>query len=709
MKGFLRMMKLSFNFDRNWIKENRPIYGNPIRELEKFIKTQELKFVKSDTTSITIELDENSCKEKVDKIIGYIKEQYKLENAWNDIQIGGDINSELADFINGKKEIELKFEEKAVESVVDIPNEKSVGNKTEEKIETKIEEKVEESVVEKTANIPVVCYSPEVKTYLKELDTYIPMLKKMTAYECVWTQNLLIAMDEGYGYSDFLKEIANVFATHGFADKMEKDSWVKEMVVEQKPAAEQKYADWDQVLSYAKSCEKYNQGMKKKRVILSLDISEWQDELNTEKIRKYIRELAKCTINMLCVFRVPFMEYSVLQKLGAVLSDSMTIKLLPVSTISIENMVAYIKDSLKSMQCLLEDGCEADLEQLILNEKQDDSFYGYTTLDKLAREIVYKKAILNCADGVATSIITKENLKTILEQNEEQKDENPYDLLNKLIGMARVKEQIKETVVQIQTYQEMKKEGAKVDRPCIHMMFTGNPGTGKTTVARLIARIMKEEGILRKGHFYEVQARSLCGRYVGETAPRTNAICRDAYGSVLFIDEAYSLARRDNDRDYGKEAIQTLIAEMENHRDDLCVILAGYKKPMEELLELNHGLKSRIPYEIEFPNYSTEELTQIFMMMVEGKFAYEEGLKDVVQSFFANIPEEVMESEEFSNARLVRNMFERTWGKAAYRRSIKGEAQLELKKEDFLCASEMAEFKSLMKDKEKKRIGFSCE
>ena len=265
--------------------------------------------------------------------------------------------------------------------------------------------------------------------------------------------------------------------------------------------------------------------------------------------------------------------------------------------------------------------------------------------------------------------------------------------------------------MQIKTQQKLAKKGKKVARPAIHMVFTGNPGTGKTTVARILARMMKQAGILRKGHLVEVKGRDLCGQYIGETAPKTSAICRDAYGSVLFIDEAYSLFRDDfsSARDYGREALDTLVAEMENHRDDFCVIMAGYKDEMDAMLLGNAGLKSRIPYEIEFPNFTRDDLEKIFFTMLDGVFDYEDGLKNAVHEFFAGIPEETFSSKEFSNARLVRNLYERTWGKAAYRQSLDGSDDLRILKSDLAGAMSDSEFKKLMKKNDERRpIGFGA-
>jgi SpoVK/Ycf46/Vps4 family AAA+-type ATPase len=223
--------------------------------------------------------------------------------------------------------------------------------------------------------------------------------------------------------------------------------------------------------------------------------------------------------------------------------------------------------------------------------------------------------------------------------------------------------------------------------------------------------MMQQAGILRKGHLVEVKGRDLCGQYIGETAPKTSAICRDAYGSVLFIDEAYSLFRDEDAscRDYGREALDTLVAEMENHRDDFCVIMAGYKDDMDAMLKGNAGLKSRIPYEIEFPNYTRDDLEKIFFTMLDGTFEYEEGLRDAVHEFFAEMPEETFASKEFSNARLVRNLYERTWGKAAYRQSLEGGGDLRILKSDLAGAMSDSEFKKLMKKSaERRAIGFGA-
>ena len=188
--------------------------------------------------------------------------------------------------------------------------------------------------------------------------------------------------------------------------------------------------------------------------------------------------------------------------------------------------------------------------------------------------------------------------------------------------------------------------------------------------------------------------------------PGAWGICRDAYGSVLFIDEAYSLYRgADNDRDFGREALDTLIAEMENHRSDLVVIMAGYPDEMDTLMKGNPGLSSRMPYLIEFPNFTKDEMITIFKSMLTDTFKYEDELIVAMEQFFRALPQDFIESKTFSNGRFVRNLFERTWGKAAMRCQINGLKDVVLTADDFTRAASEKEFRSLQ-DK-RKSIGFT--
>ena len=277
--------------------------------------------------------------------------------------------------------------------------------------------------------------------------------------------------------------------------------------------------------------------------------------------------------------------------------------------------------------------------------------------------------------------------------------------LSELIGVEEIIKQIDKAINQVKVSQSMSEKGNDVERPSIHMMFRGNPGTGKTTIARIVAQKMKSAGILKKGNFFEYKGRDLCAEYVGQTTPKTTSICRDAYGSVLFIDEAYELYRGgDSGKDYGREALTALVAEMENHRDDMCVIFAGYTDEMNTMVKGNPGLKSRIPIYIDFPNYDREQLEQIFFKMLEGKFKYEPGVKKAAHEFFSSLGDDVLKSKEFSNARFVRNLFESVWGEAALRFDLSSDGELKITESDFKTAIDRVDLKS-MSEKKMGRIG----
>ena len=198
-----------------------------------------------------------------------------------------------------------------------------------------------------------------------------------------------------------------------------------------------------------------------------------------------------------------------------------------------------------------------------------------------------------------------------------------------------------------------------------HCVFTGNPGTGKTTVARILAKIYKNLGVVSKGHLIETDRAGLVAEYVGQTAVKTNKIIDSALDGVLFIDEAYSLISK-SENDYGKEAIATLLKRMEDNRDRLIVILAGYTKEMKDFIDSNPGLQSRFNRYIEFPDYSAEELLQIFeVSMKKYDYHFGEGTKEALQQYFKN--EVAHKDANFGNGRLVRNVFEKTLERQANR------------------------------------------
>lgn len=226
--------------------------------------------------------------------------------------------------------------------------------------------------------------------------------------------------------------------------------------------------------------------------------------------------------------------------------------------------------------------------------------------------------------------------------------------LDELIGLEEVKGEVKNIVARLQMDQVREKLGFKVPKSTRHIIMSGNPGTGKTTVARIMANIYKELGILSSGHLVEVDRAKLVAGHIGQTAIKTSAVIEEAKGGVLFIDEAYALASG-GENDFGKEAVDTILKAMEDHRDDLVVFAAGYSNRMKEFTEMNPGLPSRFNKELEFDDYSNQQLGQIFDLVAGGSdYKLDESGKQALEAVLSDIPR----GQYFGNARTVRNIFE---------------------------------------------------
>ena len=225
-----------------------------------------------------------------------------------------------------------------------------------------------------------------------------------------------------------------------------------------------------------------------------------------------------------------------------------------------------------------------------------------------------------------------------------------------LIGLTPVKNRIRDISALLLVDKLRGQLGLSSGAPSLHMSFTGNPGTGKTTVALRMAEILRHLGYVRKGHLVAVTRDDLVGQYIGHTAPKTREILKRAMGGVLFIDEAYYLYRPENERDYGQEAIEILLQVMENQRDDLVVILAGYQDRMERFFRSNPGMSSRIAHHIEFPDYTSAELLAISHLMLEGM---QYRLSPEAESVFREYIERRKLQPHFANARSMRNALDR--------------------------------------------------
>ena len=723
------MVQLTVTFEQEWVEEQRKQEKRVIRLLEKWVASLEGVTLKSASSSkMTVELPVAEREKFLQVLAEQMKSLFGETEPWaHAIFSGSTAGLDVPVSVSAKKTSQkpvpktdesLNSEsEPAAESVPEqisrdvTDDEKKKSEKNSDPVPAAEQKPDPRELLEEICSSVPIKHSRELEVYVRETAEVIPMLQKLGAESTLWHQHLLMAVDAGYGRSQFLHALCKLYKAHGLIKNIDKKS-VREFILLEK--GQEREDDgyrvaWETVLSTAQDMKNSNARNGISNAVLYIDISAWQTLLTTVEGKNRLRRLNSLSGSFLIVFRMPFVEGHILRETADALNDILNVRTIAVPPAPVDDMIDYARTELAKNGFEIADAAMAPLEQLLLREKVDNSFFGYKTMNKVVQKMIYNKALANCRNQEEDRIINVDDLMTSsFSSSRGEAEEKPVGELSKMIGLQAVERRLDEIIVQIKTQRKLAAKGKQVASPSIHMLFTGNPGTGKTTVARILARKMHQAGILRKGHLIEVKGRDLCGCYVGETAPKTSAICRDAYGSVLFIDEAYSLFRPSiGGADYGREALDTLVAEMDNHRDDLCVIMAGYKEEMDVMLKGNIGLKGRIPFEIEFPNYTREELEKIFFSMLDGVFEYEDGMQNAVHELFAAIPEETFHSREFSNARLVRNLYERTWGKAAYRQSLSG-GDLFILKSDLAGAMSDSEFKKLLtKNAESaKKIGF---
>lgn len=377
-------------------------------------------------------------------------------------------------------------------------------------------------------------------------------------------------------------------------------------------------------------------------IVMSVSAAGSDDEYadaSEELIEKVCQFAMKYRHEVLTVFHIPQHNTEARRAISAYLNNELTMLTISEAPSDYEQAVAYMQ-----MLCENKNITDSAMFTDIINPEQT-SFYtaeieaifhaNFTAHLKQTHFPVY----LNCQNTAV---------------KESKMEGKAADTLDDMIGLDKVKKVITESVSYYKLQKLYQERGIKLSTPARSMVFTGNPGTAKTTVARLTAKIFKDNGLLESGKIVEVGRADLVGKYVGWTAPTVKAAFRRAKGSILFIDEAYSLVD-DRDGMYGDEAINTIVQEMENHREDTIVIFAGYPDKMEQFLQKNPGLRSRIAFHVDFPDYTPDELLDILRLMAKNQSMV---LAPDAEETVLDIFKKAVKISDFGNGRFVRNVLE---------------------------------------------------
>ena len=573
--------------------------------------------------------------------------------------------------------------------------------KEEEKVRRAAEEErknIEERRLEKIRaatleDIDDLVGAEEFKALCHELDRELPVLQKNGSLSVFSKTCFLFSIDDGSGLSHAVQLFANFLASRGV---LKSEEYTGEFALPEpspKESETQLRQIWDRICAEA--------GRDR---IFVLDISRWTGRSGTKVFRRFLLNFVRNWPAGLLVIRIPALPGRQLRTVYENLSDVFLVHTVAFPSFRKKEQHELAGKIFFGYGFKPDDSLWPVFDGKMEAEAADGITHGIHTYRKVVQEMILA-AQRSPLFRARQDPITGEMVRSVLTSVLPPEEGDPAAELEGLVGLGEVKTLIPVIAKQIELSRNSGKAGAS-----LHMRFDGNPGTGKTTVARILGRLLAQKGILKRSQIVEKMGRDLCGIYIGETARITRSICEEAYGTILFIDEAYSLHRGKKDsNDFGREAMDVLITEMENHRDDLIVILAGYEEEMDHMFTGNPGLKSRVSYHVHFPNYTREELAEIFQkMMGQDGVQAGEGLFEAAGKFFSEIPEQAFQAKDFGNARLVRNIYQQAYGIAAVRLDAGRMEDIVISPEDFKKACEICrrQIPGMEKGGESTRIGF---
>ncbi|MBQ1922523.1 MAG: hypothetical protein II189_01740 [Lachnospiraceae bacterium] len=434
-------------------------------------------------------------------------------------------------------------------------------------------------------------------------------------------------------------------------------------------------------------------------IIVNLDISEWTERIEAPEFRQFLDSLQENTDNVIYVFSVPYLEQNVLERIAAVLGESMQIRTITFVPASLSELKSLVEEELAQMELTADESAWQTFYERIAEEKSEGRFQGIRSADRIFDEMVYAR-LRAAAAGIRpeSRVITGEDLKDLVRSRLWNKGSE--EILRSMVGFEKVEEQLREACEALTGAGE----GSKALSSGI--FFEGESGTGRSTAARIMAIMLREKGFLEKGLLFEHRSSDLVVPGAGMSVPSAMVICRDARGSVLFIDdidafleeeearkgvqgrdessERDSFALEADSRDFAFKAVNVLTTFMETHPRDCLVIFAGDEKKLEKLRTRYPNLSACISRVIRFENYPAATMAGIFLQMAEKSgIMKEEGLKEDVEAYFSALDYKTLKPV---GARFVRNLFEKTRSLAGLRAQLEGKEEAEILRADFRTA-----------------------